>query len=133
MNIYPGWYDGDLQDLGPVMRRKLESLRRMSRDKPVILSEFGAAAIPGARSFELRKWTEDYQSELLCHVIAHAQRSGFISGVAIWQYCDMRSSADFWGTRPREYNNKGIVTAYREPKLAFHRVAEQFRRGWRIG
>jgi len=132
INIYPGWYGGDLSTLDDNLRDMLATVRRRSHGKPVILSEFGAGATPGSRSFELRKWTEGYQTELLRRVIEAAQQSRFVSGVAIWQYCDTRTSPAIWFGRPREYNNKGIVTEYRQPKQAFRAVAEQFGKPWAI-
>ncbi|HRU06642.1 MAG TPA: glycoside hydrolase family 2 TIM barrel-domain containing protein [Candidatus Brocadiia bacterium] len=130
-NIYPGWYVGSLEDLDKQAGRYLDIIKRRSRGKPVILSEFGAAGVAGARSFELRKWTEDYQAELLRRMIGMARSSGFISGVALWQYCDVRTSADLWSNRAREYNNKGIVTEHREPKAAFAAVAAEFAKPWK--
>lgn len=111
INKYPGWYMGALDDLDRQLKGIFDNARRVSRGKPVIFSEFGAAAVPGVRSFELRKWTEDYQSELLCRAIDAIERTGFINGLAIWQYCDVRTSETLWLSRAREYNNKGIVTA----------------------
>ncbi|MFM2090782.1 MAG: hypothetical protein RLZZ127_1271, partial [Planctomycetota bacterium] len=78
-----------------------------------------------------RKWTEDYQADLLRYIISEAQDSGYITGVSIWQYCDVRTSRDLAMGRIREYNNKGIVTEYREPKLAFERVRQCFQRPWK--
>jgi ribosomal protein L20A (L18A) len=34
--------------------------------------------------------------------------------------------------RIREYNNKGLLTEYREPKESFHRVRTAFKRRWAI-
>lgn len=130
VNKYPGWYMGGLEDLDQQLKGIFATVRRRSHGKPVIFSEFGAAAITGVRSFELRKWTEDYQAELLCRVIDATERTGFVTGVAIWQYCDVRTSETMWGTRAREYNNKGIVTAYREPKASFSAVAARFHAPW---
>lgn len=131
LNIYPGWYDGSLEQTEDVLRRHIDAVSRKAGRKPIILSEFGAAAITGARSFESRKWTEGYQADLLRRVILTAQQSGIVSGVAIWQYCDVRTSPAIWHGRPREYNNKGIVTMYREPKQAWHTVQDLFRQPWK--
>jgi beta-glucuronidase len=131
LNIYPGWYEGSLEQAEEVARRHIAAVARIGGRKPMILSEFGAAAITGARSFESRKWTEGYQADLLRKMITTAQQSGIVSGVAIWQYCDARTSATIWHGRPREYNNKGIVTMYREPKQSWHTVQELFRQPWK--
>jgi beta-glucuronidase len=131
LNIYPGWYVGGLEQTVEMTQRDIQTAVRRGGRKPIILSEFGGAALTGVRSFESRKWTEGYQADLVRRVIVTAQQSGLVSGVAIWQYCDVRTSADLWYGRPREYNNKGIVTMYREPKEAWHAVREQFRQPWK--
>lgn len=131
LNIYPGWYSGALQDTAKTTAELIAIGAKRGGRKPIILSEFGAAGVNGARAFETRKWTEDYQAEVLRQIITTAQRSGLVSGVVIWQYCDVRTSPDLWHNRAREYNNKGIVTEYRQPKQAFHEVARLFRQPWR--
>ncbi len=131
-NVYPGWYWCGMHDLQQHLDEKLlPAVRDNSFGKPVIMSEFGAGAMDGVRSFEMRKWTEQYQAELLDILIGTWQRSGYITGCAIWQYCDVRTSVDLGMGRIREYNNKGIVTEYREPKLAFERVRQCFERPWK--
>lgn len=132
INIYPGWYDGFMVDVDEMATTAIKAAIRLSRGKPMILSEFGAAGINGVRSMETRKWTENYQAELLRKMIDLARNGGRISGVAVWQYCDVRTSRDRFLTRVREYNNKGIVTEWREPKMAFYAVQECFAKPWKL-
>jgi len=132
VNLYPGWYGSGLDDVDEAVARTLATLKSRAPGKPVIFSEFGAAALKGVRSFEPRKWTEDYQSELIRRIVSLAQASGVVSGAAAWQYCDARTSSDRSLDRPREYNNKGILTENRDPKLAFHALREQFKKPWAI-
>ena len=40
--------------------------------------------------------------------------------------CDVRVTNDWWNTRPRTMNNKGIVDEYRRPKLAYETVKKIF-------
>lgn len=129
-NVYPGWYFGDLWDLDERMDELLAALRTRGQGKPVILSEFGGAAIAGVRSFEDRKWTENFQAKLLQGIISRARTSGLVSGVSLWQYCDVRTSPAVAMGRAREYNNKGIVTERREPKEAFWAVRDEFAKPW---
>jgi beta-glucuronidase len=131
LNIYPGWYWSSLEDTGKVTAELIAIGAKRGGRKPMILSEFGAAGIVGVRTFESRKWTEDYQAEVIRQIITTAQQSGKVSGVAIWQYCDVRTSPDVWHNRAREYNNKGIVTEFRQPKQAFYEAARLFRQPWR--
>jgi beta-glucuronidase len=127
-NIYPGWYWGKLAETEQTTR---DLINVAPPGQPLILSEFGAAAMTGVKSIETRKWTENYQAELLKKIINTARLSGKVSGVAIWQYCDARTSEDRWWDRIREYNNKGILNDRREPKQAFYAVQELFRQPWR--
>lgn len=131
LNTYPGWYSGDLPDCEALTRDRVDLLVRRSGNKPLILSEFGAAALSGVRSLEMRKWTENFQAELLRRVIGVAQNSRTISGVALWQFCDVRTSRAIWNSRAREYNNKGILSERREPKLGFYAVKEAFSKPWK--
>ncbi|CAN5345791.1 glycoside hydrolase family 2 protein [soil metagenome] len=126
-NLYPGWYGGRLESIGAAVREQIELIRKLAGNKPVILSEFGAAAGTGVRSFEARKWTEDYQARLLVSIIDTASSLG-VSGVCVWQFCDVRTSAEHGLDRYREYNNKGLVSEYRQPKLAFEAVRVAFAR-----
>jgi beta-glucuronidase len=121
-NLYPGWYGGRLDAVAPAVRQVVNFLREKAPGKPILLSEFGAAAGAGVRSFEVRKWTEDYQAELLVRAVDSASAAG-ISGVCIWQYCDVRTSPEHGLDRFREYNNKGLVDEFRRPKAAFEPVS----------
>jgi beta-glucuronidase len=130
-NIYPGWYVGKLAETAAATKDLISVAVKRGGGKPIILSEFGAAAMTGVKSMESRKWTENYQADLLRQVIDTARTSGKVSGVALWQYCDVRVSEDRWWDRIREYNNKGILSDRREPKLGFYTVQGLFRQPWK--
>lgn len=125
-NLYPGWYEGRLSDAAALVRDAVTAIAGKAKGKPVILSEFGAAAGWGVRSFEMRKWTENYQAALLSEVIGAAAEQG-VAGVCAWQYCDVRTSAEHGLDRYREYNNKGVVNEYRQPKLGFETLGQALR------
>ena len=131
LNIYPGWYWGNLADTSKATAELIAIGAKRGGRKPMILSEFGAAGLDGIRSFESRRWTENYQAEVLRQVITTAQHSGIVSGVAIWQFCDVRTTPDCWHNKIREYNNKGLVTEFRQPKLAWHVVCDLFKKTWK--
>lgn len=126
-NAYPGWYTGQMEDAPGTMAELIRKLSDRAGGKPMIMSEFGAGAITGVRAFEDRKWTENYQAGLLRELMDAIRKSRRVCGVAIWQYCDVRTSAGMGLSRIREYNNKGILSDYREPKMAFQAVQELFR------
>jgi beta-glucuronidase len=126
-NTYPGWYWGSLDEAAGKMTDLIRGLSKRSFNKPMIMSEFGAGGITGVRSFEDRKWTENYQAELIRRLMGAIGDSGRVCGVAVWQFNDVRTSDGMGLSRIREYNNKGILSDYREPKLAFHALQEAFR------
>lgn len=51
-----------------------------------------------------------------------------VTGIFIWQFADVRVDEAWAYSRPRTYNNKGIVDEYRRPKLAYQTVKELFSR-----
>ncbi|MBQ3472173.1 MAG: hypothetical protein IJH17_07440 [Clostridia bacterium] len=53
-----------------------------------------------------------------------------ICAVFIWQFADCRvtEEGDWFATRARCHNNKGIVDEYRRPKMAYDTVKELFGR-----
>jgi beta-glucuronidase len=121
INQYVGWYRGEI----PQWKQAVEDFRarRASlgfQDKPVIYSEFGAAALYGHHTFDDIRWTEEYQARLIDHCIRLFLGDEMISGCYIWQYCDIRTSPDAGLNRARGFNNKGLVNEYRRPKLSYH-------------
>ena len=124
-NIYPKWYHNT-----PVAEY-LDDLYKWVQTtggagKPFLITEVGAGAIYGYRTPAKVKWSEEYQ------VLALEEQLGAIlsykdcSGVYIWQFCDVRVTNDWWNTRPRTMNNKGIVDEYRRPKLSYETVKRIF-------
>ena len=79
------------------------------------------------RSPNMDKWTEEYQEYALSEQIQAVLGKEGCSGIFIWQFCDVRVSREWFKTRPRSLNNKGIVDEYRRPKLAYQTVRKLFR------
>lgn len=126
-NIYSGWYE-DVPVLGrhnKVMDWLLEGDRE---DKPVIVSEFGAAAIYGFRDKGLCKWSEERQEKVLEENIKVYREDKRLSGIFIWQFADCKVTEEggWFATRARCHNNKGIVDEYRRPKMAYDLVKKMF-------
>lgn len=132
LNIYPGWYWDRLEDLdGDAIAKIIRHVdgRMGNGRKPMIISEIGADAIPGCRDWNADRWSEQYQASLLEKVIDSLfVRGDRVCGLAIWQYCDMRSSEGLPRVlgKPCGYNKKGIVTEYRLPKMAYWTVKERY-------
>jgi beta-glucuronidase len=130
INGYPGWYEGELSDIADLVDTRLAHVDSSGQqDKPVIISEIGAGAVPGWRDGHQTRWSEPYQAKLLDVVIRHlfVDRERVV-GLSIWQFCDGRSSEAGFKIlgRPRGFNNKGVVDEYRRPKQAYEVVRQHF-------
>lgn len=121
-NIYPEWYhNADI----PTYIDELYAWIQAStggKDKPLIISEIGAGGIFGYHGTNCNKWSEERQAEILSAQISAVLGKSYISGVYIWQYCDVRVCDEWFSSRPRTMNNKGIVDEYRRRKLAYPSV-----------
>ena len=123
----PGWYTGEMTDIPALLDRIMAHLDTgVAAEKPIIISEIGAGAIPGWRDAHNERWTEQYQARLLEAIIRHLfvdrQR---VCGLSIWLYNDFRTPASMG--RPRGFNDKGVVDEYRRPKAAYAVVRQLFR------
>lgn len=127
-NMYTRW--GGEKDLTVIDRHNNE-LKWIQEsggaNKPLIVSEFGAGAIYGYRDRRKTKWTEERQAIIIEETLQVYIDDERLSGIFIWQFADCRVTEEEWyGLRPRTYNNKGIVDEYRRPKLAYDVVKELF-------
>ena len=125
-NIYPQWYHDTpageyLADLYGWVQRETGGA-----GKPFLITEVGAGGIYGYRSAYKAKWGEEYQADTLRDQLEAILSFPDCSGVYIWQFADIRISEEWWGTRPRTMNNKGIFDEYRRPKLCFESVRACF-------
>lgn len=125
-NIYPLWYhdtepDEYLDDLYKWVQNETKGA-----GKPFMITEIGAGGLYGYRNDYDSKWTEEYQAEALGKQLTAVLGYKDCIGVYIWQFCDIRISDEWFGTRPRTMNNKGIVDEFRRKKLAYNVVKEIF-------
>ena len=130
INMYPGWYDGEIDEIPEKLDTIVDHIDTSdSKDKPIIISEIGAGAVPGTRDRNKTRWSEEYQAKLLDVVIEHLfETRARVCGISVWQFCDCRTSEQVGRIlgRPRGFNNKGVVDEYRRPKLAFDVVKRRF-------
>lgn len=131
-NTYPGWYFGDIAGIPAELDRIAAHVDALGHgDKPLVISEIGAGAVPGWNDANRSLWTEDYQAELLTTVVDHIlEAQDRISGLAIWVLGDFKTTEHraMLLTRPRGVNDKGLVDEYRRPKQSYRAVRERFRR-----
>ena len=114
INEYYGWYDPDFSKLARVFANS-------SPQKPVIISEFGACAMPGSRGTKDDLFTEDKQLHVFEQQIeAFKNGPSYLGGVSPWIFFDFRC--------PRRthvlqgyYNRKGLLCPEKKhKKLAFY-------------
>ena len=127
INMYIGWYgskDERWEDFLSAVKARRDSLGYA--DKPILMSEFGAGAVYGHRSFEGFRWSEEYQAKLVGECIELFHSDSAVAGSLVWHFADARTQFDL--TRARGYNNKGVLSEYRHPKAAYFKVAELYNR-----
>lgn len=125
-NMYSGWY----QDCSVAERNRqqIEWIQQAGgAGKPIIVSELGAGAIYGYRDRARCKWSEERQADIIRENLEVYMKDENITGVFIWQFADCRVTEEEWfATRARCHNNKGVVDEYRRPKIAYDTVKELF-------
>jgi beta-glucuronidase len=130
INNYVGWYGAKRsawqENTLSKLRQHMENMN--IAPKPIIMSEFGAAAIYGHHTFDDLKWTEEYQATLLTEALQIFRDDPWIVGYYIWQFCDIRTCSQNGLNRARHYNNKGILNEYRRPKQAYFAVRDLYKK-----
>lgn len=132
-----GWYssyDTKPEDSAKVIDEIWQHLQKLHKDnkmKPLVITEFGAEAIAGYKSFASAHWSENYQYDLLRSYLKEIIKKPFIAGASIGHFQDFRLSP-YGGFRdkPQELNNKGIVDFHRQPKISFY-IVQQLYRKWK--
>lgn len=128
LNIYSGWYlDDDTEGYYDQLFKWIQL--NTFKDKPIIISEFGAAALYGFRDPARVKWSEERQSDILDTCLSVYMKRPEIAGTYIWQFADCKVTEDgFWfQSRAGSRNNKGILDMYRRPKLALKIVKKHYK------
>ena len=137
VNLYPAWYGSLFPEIPSGWEgwpRQIEAIvKKMeeqgSGDKPLMITEFGGGAITGETDpFTDIRWTEPHQVKIVDGALRHLIPNERVSGTLVWQYCDCRSAIETATamTRPRGFNNKGVLSEHRVPKLAFYAVRARF-------
>jgi beta-glucuronidase len=128
LNQYLGWYGEDMYAWEDFVNKFIEKRNELGFfDKPVIFSEFGAAALYGCHDDEDILWSEEYQAKLLSHCIRLFHAHPSVVGFYVWQFCDIRTCKDAGINRARGFNNKGVLNEHRKPKLAFKAVENLYK------
>ena len=115
VNRYFGWYvsPGDLE---AGTRQLEEELRAWARyGKPIVVTEFGADALPGLHALPPVVWSEDYQVALIAASLRVFRRIPQVIGEHVWNFADFATAQAVH--RPGG-NHKGVFTRDRQPKAA---------------
>jgi beta-glucuronidase len=115
VNRYFGWYvsPGDLE---AATRQLEEELRAWARyGKPIVVTEFGADALPGLHALPPVVWSEDYQVALIAASLRVFRRIPQVIGEHVWNFADFATAQAVH--RPGG-NHKGVFTRDRQPKAA---------------
>jgi len=124
LNRYFGWYaqTGDLESAEQALEAELREWAR--RDKPIIMTEYGADTQPGLHSWASEPWSEEFQTDLLAMHHRVFDRIDAVVGEQIWNFADFATRS---GIMRVDGNKKGVFTRDRRPKAAAHAL----RRRWR--
>jgi beta-glucuronidase len=119
-NEYVGWYDG--------LPEKADGLTwKVTLNKPLIISEFGADALFGRHGDKGQRWTEEYQKNLYEHQIAMLRKIPSLRGMSPWILTDFRSPRRPLPGIQDFYNRKGLISHRGERKQAFFVLQEFYR------
>ena len=126
-NSYPGWYGGNASTVNASWETDAAWVAAHWPAKPFIISETGAGGIVGNHSAAppFARWSEEYERQVDGYDAATAMLSANVTGLALWQFSDIKVDQPNTSTnRPGGINNKGVYDRWRRPKLAAARVAQ---------
>lgn len=125
LNRYFGWYEesGKIQRGVGFLSAELDLLHE-TYQKPLILTEFGADALPGQHAQPPEMFSEEFQADLIAATIDVLRPKPYVVGEHVWNMCDFKTSQGI--TRMGGLNHKGVFTRDRRPKLAAHRLRQHW-------
>lgn len=111
-NQYVGWYDG--------LPEKCSQISwKITQDKPVLISEFGAGAKYGYHGDKLTRWSEEYQANLYEETLKMIDGIDQLQGFSPWVLVDFRSPRRVLPKIQDGWNRKGLISEKGEKKAAF--------------
>jgi beta-glucuronidase len=112
-NQYIGWYDG--------LPEKARTISwKITQNKPVLISEFGAGAKYGVHGTKETRWTEEYQEYLYQETLKMTSNIDQLQGFSPWILVDFRSPRRPLPKIQDDYNRKGLISEKGEKKKAFY-------------
>jgi beta-glucuronidase len=121
LNRYYGWYvePGDLEAAERELETELQGWA--GHGKPILVTEFGADALPGLHALPATAWSEDYQAALIAMSLRVFRRIPEVIGEHVWNFADFATAQAVH--RPGG-NHKGVFTRDRQPKAAARLLRE---------
>jgi beta-glucuronidase len=119
-NEYIGWYERRPEDADHVVWKS-------AYDKPLIMSEFGGAAVFGNHGDAETLFTEEHQANLYEHQLKMLSKIPFLRGMTPWILKDFRSPRRPLTGIQDFFNRKGLVSERGERKAAFFVLERYYR------
>jgi len=115
-NLYFGWYDATLEDLG----KFLDEQHRRYPNRPLIISEYGPGADVRIQTDAPKPWdySEGYQLKSHVSYFRQVMERPYIVGISAWNFADFGSSGR-QDALPF-INQKGLLNFDRSPKDIYH-------------
>ncbi len=111
-NQYIGWYDG--------LPEKCETITwKITQNKPVLISEFGAGAKQGFYGDKHARWTEDFQEDLYVQTLKMIDKVEKVQGFSPWILVDFKSPRRVLPEIQDGWNRKGLISDEGIKKKAF--------------
>ncbi len=146
MNSYYGWYDkiSDIWKPGPARIRDglaeresvdlsaffdvlREAKTRLPERLPILLTEFGADAVPGFHAASEDLWSEEYQAKVIAAMVEASRKDERICGTFVFAFTDYLDPSKpvngFWNG----WNLKGVLTYGRDRRRSFYALREVYR------
>ena len=118
INRYYGWYifGGDLVSAKQAMDNEMRFWA--DKNKPVIITEYGADAVAGMHNINADMFSEEYQVEFFKTINQVLDKYPYIIGEHVWNFADFDT---IQGLMRVGGNKKGVFTRNRQPKsLAYY-------------
>ncbi|WP_416442373.1 glycoside hydrolase family 2 protein [Leeuwenhoekiella sp. A16] len=112
-NEYGGWYWGEPNDL-PNYKFDIEF------DKPVVITEFGAAALGGFHADDDTMWSEEYQENVYENQLKMLKNVEGLRGMTPWILADFKSPRRQHPVYQNFWNRKGLISNTGQKKKAYY-------------